>query len=172
MEGDRNERYSEYLMRKKPREQKLAKVLIKVQEIFEGSSELQITESAAGDRRVRAFVPDEDGYAGWIENASWIGLAEAAESPPQTYVAERYFPNQQGKPVYLWKCTPTLGELGLRTYHTTDVTAALDIYTLADDRQLGYFHNLVSELRHAFRGEDYERRWSGTDYQYVLPELQ
>lgn len=142
------ERMSDFIMREKGPEQKFAEATRNLEECLSGKSELQVTRSAAGEPRVRAFIPDEDGYAGWIENASYVGAARVAYDDTIKYVAERHFPHQQGKPTYLWEFTPSSNELLL----TIDSEAgdALDIAFKADADQQGYFLRLTQDLRHSW----------------------
>lgn len=170
----RDERYSEYLLRKQPIESKLGEAALNIDKIFAGESELTITISARGELRVRADIPDEDAYMAYIENSSFVGLAQAAGSALVRYVAERHFPHKHhaGKPTYQWEFTPATNELTVKRYETAREDRVLDMPIPADNEHAGYFLQLTRELLHGWRGNDYENRFGSTNYAFDLTELQ
>ena len=175
MAEDMNERLSEHRLRMKPRDQKLHEASEFIANLFDEDAQLEITESAKGDRRVRAYIPDEDASVGYIEDSSYIGLAEVAGSEPPKYVAERHYPNahRAGKPTFTWEFTPENDELLMQYIKTARADEpVLDLPAVADESGAEDFWQAAHELRIALPYEDYEKRRSEDIYDFTLPELQ
>lgn len=137
------------------------------------SDRLPITHSRRGNPRVRAHIPDEDGYAGWVENASYVGVARIVGESGPTYVAERHFPYASGRPTYLWEFTPATGELYLVRRDGDATTEQLDIALPADPEHEGYFLALTRDMATAYHFNDYEHRLSlPQQYSFELEDLQ
>jgi hypothetical protein len=174
MAEGRNERYSEYTLRVKPRAEKLAAASANIIKIFNGQAKSTITESAAGDRRVRAQILDEDSGLAYFENTNYGGLAEVRGSQPPRYVAERHYPywRDLGKPTYFYEFTPETGELQFR-YIETDRSdePPFDMPVEANDEQLGRFLELTRSLLNMWSHNDYERITTPKRYEFMLPEL-
>lgn len=174
MPADRNERYSEYLVRKQSHQEKLQAAANNIIRIMAGESQLPLTHSAQGDKRVRASIPDEDGYAGWIENTQYIGLAEVADIRPIRYVAEQHYPyaHKAGKPTYTWQFTPETDELFVNKVETTLEQPALPVSIPADAEHTGYFVRLTKDLLSAYESSDYDTGYDNAKYNFTVPELQ
>lgn len=167
----RGERLSEYYNRIKPHERKVGEAAANLAKCFSDESKLRVTQSAAGNERIRAFIPDEDGYAGWLENAYYAGVAFVNHNGERKYLAEQHFPHQRSKPTYFWEFSLDTGSITFIRTEGTEATPTLDLPITADEDHESYFLRLTKDLAHAYRFNDYENKLPGEQYDFVLDEL-
>jgi hypothetical protein len=169
-----DERYSEHLLRSQPINEKLAEAAGRIASLFDGSLSIPVTESAKGDKRVRAYILDEDGDLGYVEDAYYVGVAQKVGDEPVTYVAEQHYPyaHGAGRPTFFWKFKPALRQLMVQKVETAAEHPALDIEVEADNEYTSYFLAMLQDTRNIFRRVNYESRLPGKEYQFELPELQ
>ncbi len=174
MADGRYERLSEYELRVKPRAEKLAEASANIARLFSGEAKVAVTESAGGDRRVRAEILDDDSGMGYFENTNYSGLAEVHGSQPPRYVAERHYPywRELGKPTYFFEFTPETGELLFRFIETErSDEQPFDMPVEADNERLGSLLELTRSLLTMWSHNDYDRKTSPNKYEFQLPEL-
>lgn len=173
MTDKRYERMSDAVMREKSTERKKEEATKNIEKCFSDEGQLTITQSSNGNDRVRAFIPDEDGYAGWVENASYIGIVKVAHDGKDKYLAERHFPHSKGKRTYLWEFTPETGELLVSRQDGEGDTPQFDLPIPADTEYEGYFLRLTQDMATAYRYNDYEvDSFRQDSYTFKLDDLQ
>ncbi|HEX8182486.1 MAG TPA: hypothetical protein VF575_02680 [Candidatus Saccharimonadales bacterium] len=158
----------------KDRHERLETAAENIRRIFAGEGQIPVTQSAEGNNRVRAFIPDEDGYAGWTEHNKFLGLVEIAGSEPQKYQAEQHYPNLSdlGNPTYTWDFKPDNHELTVSIVQTVNNNPPLDIGIPADDKQVELFLGSTRQLLRARPYNDYEFRRLGADeHAFEHPDL-
>lgn len=145
-----------------------------IEKCFSGEGQLNTTLSANGNKRIRAFIPDEDGYAGWVTNSSYVGIVELIYEGKAKYIAERHFPNAKGKPTYLWELNPETEELWISRQDGEGDTPQLNIPILADSEHVGYFLSLTQDMAYAYSFNDYELKATHDSdiYTFKLEDLQ
>lgn len=158
------------------RETRLREAATNLQNLFSGNTRLTITESRRGNERVRTFIPDEDGYAGWTENASFLGVVQVNENGKTKYKAERHFPYQSRKRTYFWDFDPDTKELLVSFQDGGGSTPQFDLQERADDEYTGYFWVLASDVANTYGFNDLEHERmllpSTAQYTFQLEDLQ
>lgn len=135
-------------------EEKVAQAAENISRCFMGETELRVTTSSEGNQRVRAYIPDEDGYVGWVENAAFTGVARINRDSVEFYVAEWHFPSRSDTPTYLFELNTLSGELMMAYCRSNQ--PQFDLPVPADAKHKGYFLTLSRDLLHAHRTSDYE----------------
>lgn len=173
MTDKRYERMSDVVMREKSSERKKEEATQNIEKCFSDEGRLSVTQSPSRNDRVRAFIPDEDGYAGWVENASYTGIVKVTHEGKNKYLAERHFPHGEGKPTYLWEFTPETGELLVSRQDGEGDTPQFDLPVPADAEHEGYFLRLTQDMSTADSFNDYEVDSFRQDrYTFKLDDLQ
>lgn len=157
------------LERKIMLEKRLEEARESLQDIFEGKTRLILTEAADSTPRVRAFIPDEDGYAGWLDGAMFVGASKVQHNGEDKYVVETHFPYGKDRRTYFWEFNPDNSELFVKI--TSGDVDGLDLFAAATDDEKGYFASQVSELARSYSFNDYEHRNYHNDYSFQLPQL-
>lgn len=158
-------------IRTKTHEQKVGEAAANLARCLGGQTELTVTKSTLGNDRIRAFIPDEDGYAAWIENAYYAGVALVQHNGARKYVAEQHYPHKRSKPTYFWEFNLDSGEITFMRTEGGEATAPLELPMAADDDHEAYFLRLTKDLAHAYRFNDYEKRLPGEHYDFMLDDL-
>jgi hypothetical protein len=172
MTADKYERYSEYIRRNKSPEQKMTEASLNLEKCFASRSSLTVSLSRNGNSRVRAHFPDEDAYAGWMENMNYTGAVKLPGPDGDTYLAERHFPYHTGSPTYLWEFTPATGRLSFARVDTATGDIPIGLAIPADEEHQGYFLKLTEDLANAHQLDEFDRRFSRREFTFQLEELQ
>ena len=168
----RYERMSDVYMREKSPETKREEAQRHLDKIFSGNTELSVTSSSNNNSRVRAHIPDEDGYAVWIEDSSHVGIVKIdMEDGTTKYLAERHFPHKSDKPTYLWEFTPEDGKLLITRQDGDGEEPQFDMPVVADADHEGYFLRLTQDMVGAWSFDDWENRFSSEKYNFLLDDL-
>ncbi len=172
MTDGRYEWASEVAMREKSPERKKEEAVQNIEKCFSDEGQLLATQSPSGNDRVRAYIPDEDAYAGYTENSSYIGIVKVTHEGKDRYLAERHFPHRKGQPTYLWEFTPETGELLVSRQDGDGDTAQFNLPITADAEHEGYFLGLTQDMAAAYRFNDYAaNRITQSRYTYQLDDL-
>lgn len=150
------ERMSDIVMREKTAERKKEEATQNIEKCFSHEGRLLVTQSPNGNDRVRACIPDEDAYTGWIENSSINGIVKVTHEGKDKYLAEQHFPYRKVKLTYLWEFTPETGDLLVLRQDGEGDTLQFDVATPADAKHEGYFLRLSKDMANARQWNDYE----------------
>jgi len=133
------------------------------------NTKLRVTQSGAGEPRLRALIYDPDGWAEYLTTA---GVAKLSDT---TYVAEEYN-RQADKRTSLWRLDTSTRQLnldivtpdGVNVYSSESASDPLEALELCWSGFTNCLRGLDSGME-----ADYERKTGASDrYAFMLPALQ
>jgi hypothetical protein len=127
----------------------------------EAFSNRKAVKSESGETRsLFVDVPDEDGYAGWLENLHFLGLVQT----PESLVVATDFPRKAQRMQEIFRFDRTTGQLNVEIYR--DGQAA--IFELDPDMLIPRFRRLLQEAKN---GAPFRKLMSSEVPSFLAPEL-